>query len=78
MANRWVYRRPSFAYLSRRYISVFGTALAATFDPRTVSADIGLALVKGDKLRLRAIQTEGASDLQIIKDGSAITIEFFR
>ena len=52
-------------------------AVAVT-DARTASGRLIVAFTDGDKFRLRAIRTEGGSDLQTIQNGSAMTAVVYR
>ncbi len=47
-------------------------------DGRTVSGFVAPAITDGDKFRVRAVRTEGGSDLQTIANGSAIRVMVFR
>ena len=53
------------------------TAVTVT-DARTASGRLIVAFTDGDKFRLRAIRTEGGSDLQTIQNGSAMTAVVYR
>ena len=47
-------------------------------DARTASGRLIVAFADGDQFRLRAIRTEGGSDLQTIQNGSAMTAVVYR
>ncbi len=51
---------------------------ATVTDSRTVSGRVMLAFTDGDQFRLRAIRTEGGSDLQTVDERSAITCVVYR
>ena len=47
-------------------------------DKRTVGGRVLVAFTSGDQFRVRAIRTEGGSDLQTVIDGSALAGVVFR
>ena len=59
------------------YAGVTLTSVTVT-DARTASGRLIVAFTDGDKFRLRAIRTEGGSDLQTIQNGSAMTAVVYR
>ncbi len=67
----WGVSRPPWA-------SFAGKASVTVADGRTVSGFVAPVLTDGDKFRLRAVRTEGGSDLQTIVNGSAIRVMVFR
>ena len=60
-----------------QYGGIAWTSVTVT-DARTASGRLIVAFTDGDKFRLRAIRTEGGSDLQTIQNGSAMTAVVYR
>ena len=67
---------PTAAWRQNVGLSYAGLTLAAVTvtDGRTVSGFVAPVLTDGDKFRVRAVRTEGGSDLQTIVNGSAIRV----
>lgn len=60
-----------------QYGGIAWTSVVVT-DARTVMGRIIVAFTSGDQFRLRAVRTEGGSDLQTIANGSAIQAVVYR
>ncbi len=74
MANRWVYRAPSRIFFRRRRPEYGGGAITVN-DARTVPCIVPLtAFDSGDKIRWRAVRTEGGSNLRTIAGQSSISL----
>ena len=71
---------PTAAWRQNVGMSYAGVTLATVTvtDARTASGRLIVAFTDGDKFRLRAIRTEGGSDLQTIQNGSAMTAVVYR
>ena len=60
------------------YAGLTLAAAAVAADFRTVSGKVIVAFTSGDKFRLRAVRTQGGSNLQTATNGSAIQVVVYR
>ena len=67
----WGVSRPQWA-------SFAGKVATTISDERTVFGRVIVAFTDGDKFRIRAVRTEGGSDLQTAQNGSAIQLTVFK
>jgi len=60
------------------YAGITLAAAAVATDLRTIAGRVIVAFTSGDKFRLRAVRTQGGSDLQTATNGSAIQVVVYR
>ena len=60
------------------YAGITLAAAAVATDLRTIAGRVIVAFTSGDKFRLRAVRTQGGSDLQTADNGSAIQVVVYR